>query len=182
MAGSARLVSKNGLFEPFMYTNEHFTKTGSGQTLGKQRTVFPQETTIHCAATSTIPGKAVREEDRRLLISGAFLSSSFYFWKFFALCRCADYRVYDWRLHPQEPSWHNQRREVRAHLRLVPSLILSLSVSPRQISLFKSKHTHASNHLVRNSLRNLGGCDRLFLNSRLIRLMLQVPGEQKRSF
>jgi hypothetical protein len=26
------LVSKNGLFEPFMYKNEHFTKTGSGQT------------------------------------------------------------------------------------------------------------------------------------------------------
>ena len=27
-------VSKNGLFEPFMYKNEHFTKTGSGQTCG----------------------------------------------------------------------------------------------------------------------------------------------------
>ena len=25
-------VSKNGLFEPFLYKNEHFTKTGSGQT------------------------------------------------------------------------------------------------------------------------------------------------------
>jgi hypothetical protein len=23
---------KNGLFEPFIYKNEHFTKTGSGQT------------------------------------------------------------------------------------------------------------------------------------------------------
>ena len=29
----ARLpVSKNGLFEPFLHKNEHFTKTGSGQT------------------------------------------------------------------------------------------------------------------------------------------------------
>jgi hypothetical protein len=28
-------VSKNGLFEPFIYKNEHFTKTGSGQTWGK---------------------------------------------------------------------------------------------------------------------------------------------------
>jgi hypothetical protein len=26
------MVSKHGLFEPFMYENEHFTKTGSGQT------------------------------------------------------------------------------------------------------------------------------------------------------
>eukprot|EP01046_Picozoa_sp_COSAG06_P123280 COSAG06_NODE_71159_length_187_cov_29.500000_1_plen_62_part_11 len=25
-------VSKNGLIDPFMHTNEHFTKTGSGQT------------------------------------------------------------------------------------------------------------------------------------------------------
>ena len=25
-------VSKNGLFEPFIYKNERFTKTGSGQT------------------------------------------------------------------------------------------------------------------------------------------------------
>jgi hypothetical protein len=25
-------VSKNGLFERFMHKNEHFTKTGSGQT------------------------------------------------------------------------------------------------------------------------------------------------------
>jgi hypothetical protein len=25
-------VSKNGLFEPFIYKNDHFTKTGSGQT------------------------------------------------------------------------------------------------------------------------------------------------------
>ena len=25
------LVSKNGLFEPFISKNEHFTKTGSGQ-------------------------------------------------------------------------------------------------------------------------------------------------------
>jgi hypothetical protein len=25
-------VSKNGLFEPFMHKNEHFAKTGSGQT------------------------------------------------------------------------------------------------------------------------------------------------------
>jgi hypothetical protein len=29
---SVSWVSKNGLFEPFMYKNEHFTKTGSGQT------------------------------------------------------------------------------------------------------------------------------------------------------
>ena len=28
-------VSKNGLFEPFLYKNEHFAKTGSGQTQGK---------------------------------------------------------------------------------------------------------------------------------------------------
>jgi hypothetical protein len=34
-AGSMRQVSKNGLFEPFIYKNEHFTKTGSGQTQGK---------------------------------------------------------------------------------------------------------------------------------------------------
>eukprot|EP01046_Picozoa_sp_COSAG06_P015830 COSAG06_NODE_1027_length_11028_cov_3.385031_10_plen_48_part_00 len=25
-------VSKNGLFEPFKYKNDHFTKTGSGRT------------------------------------------------------------------------------------------------------------------------------------------------------
>ena len=29
-------VSKNGLFEPFIYKNDHFAKTGSGQTQGKQ--------------------------------------------------------------------------------------------------------------------------------------------------
>jgi hypothetical protein len=36
-------VSKNGLFAPFIYQNEHFTKTGSGQTQGKLKkgTVFP---------------------------------------------------------------------------------------------------------------------------------------------
>jgi carboxylesterase type B len=28
---SGGTVSKNGLFEPFSYKNEHFTKTGSGQ-------------------------------------------------------------------------------------------------------------------------------------------------------
>jgi hypothetical protein len=28
-------VSKNGLFEPFIHKNDHFTKTGSGQTKGK---------------------------------------------------------------------------------------------------------------------------------------------------
>jgi hypothetical protein len=35
-------VSKNGLFEPFIYKNDHFTKTGSGQTWGKlqKRTFF----------------------------------------------------------------------------------------------------------------------------------------------
>ena len=32
---TAFLPSKNGLFEPFVYENEHFTKTGSGQTQGK---------------------------------------------------------------------------------------------------------------------------------------------------
>ena len=34
-------VSKNGLFEPFIYENEHFTKTGSGQTQGKHSTKGP---------------------------------------------------------------------------------------------------------------------------------------------
>jgi hypothetical protein len=36
-------VSRNGLFEPFINKNEHFAKTGSGQT-GKtqKRTVFAQ--------------------------------------------------------------------------------------------------------------------------------------------
>jgi len=29
------VVSKNGLFEPFIYENAHFAKTGSGQTLPK---------------------------------------------------------------------------------------------------------------------------------------------------
>jgi hypothetical protein len=29
---AAPKVSKNGLFEPFIYKNDHFTKTGSGQT------------------------------------------------------------------------------------------------------------------------------------------------------
>jgi hypothetical protein len=35
--------SKRSLFEPFIYTNEQFTKTGSGQTQGKlkKRCVFP---------------------------------------------------------------------------------------------------------------------------------------------
>jgi hypothetical protein len=28
-------VRENGIFEPFIYKNEHFAKTGSGQTLGK---------------------------------------------------------------------------------------------------------------------------------------------------
>ena len=31
-AGTGAAVSKNGHFEPFIYKNEHFTKTGSGQT------------------------------------------------------------------------------------------------------------------------------------------------------
>jgi hypothetical protein len=38
-------VSKNGLFAmPFIYKNDYFTKTGSGQTQGKlqKRSVFPQ--------------------------------------------------------------------------------------------------------------------------------------------
>jgi len=36
-------VSKNGLFEPFGYKNEHFAKTGSGQgKLLQKETVFPQ--------------------------------------------------------------------------------------------------------------------------------------------
>jgi hypothetical protein len=41
-------VSKNGPVEPFIFKNEHFTKTGSGQTLGKltKRTVFPQGMTF----------------------------------------------------------------------------------------------------------------------------------------
>jgi hypothetical protein len=30
--GYPPVVSKNGLFEPFICKNEHFTKTGSGQT------------------------------------------------------------------------------------------------------------------------------------------------------
>ena len=40
----AAKVSKSGLFEPVVYKNDHFTKTGSGQTQGKLKneTVFPQ--------------------------------------------------------------------------------------------------------------------------------------------
>jgi hypothetical protein len=30
-------VSKNGLFEPFIYKNDHFTKPGSGQTWGNSK-------------------------------------------------------------------------------------------------------------------------------------------------
>jgi hypothetical protein len=30
--GTPAGTTKNGLFEPFIYINEHFTKTGSGQT------------------------------------------------------------------------------------------------------------------------------------------------------
>jgi hypothetical protein len=33
--GSGQTSGKPGLFEPFMYKNDHFTKTGSGQTSGK---------------------------------------------------------------------------------------------------------------------------------------------------
>ena len=29
------IVRENGIFEPFIYINEHFAKTGSGQTYGK---------------------------------------------------------------------------------------------------------------------------------------------------
>jgi hypothetical protein len=36
---AALQVSKNGLFAPFIYKNEHYTKTGSGQTLGKLKKV-----------------------------------------------------------------------------------------------------------------------------------------------
>ena len=36
---STSLVSENGLFEPFVYNNDCFTKTGSGQTQGKLRCV-----------------------------------------------------------------------------------------------------------------------------------------------
>jgi hypothetical protein len=28
----SQLLQKNGIFEPFMYKNDHFAKTGSGQT------------------------------------------------------------------------------------------------------------------------------------------------------
>jgi len=39
-----KMVSINCLFEPFMYQNEHFTKTGSDKHRGKypKITVFPQ--------------------------------------------------------------------------------------------------------------------------------------------
>jgi hypothetical protein len=32
MDAGLAVASKNGHFEPFIYKNEHFTKTGSGQT------------------------------------------------------------------------------------------------------------------------------------------------------
>jgi hypothetical protein len=32
MGGDARSGEKNVLFAPFIYKNDHFTKTGSGQT------------------------------------------------------------------------------------------------------------------------------------------------------
>jgi hypothetical protein len=34
-------VSKNGLLEPFIFKNEHFTKTGSGQNIGKTQNKRP---------------------------------------------------------------------------------------------------------------------------------------------
>jgi hypothetical protein len=49
-------VSKSGLFEPFIYKNEHFTKTGSGQTWGKlhKKTVFPQGVTQSMGACENV--------------------------------------------------------------------------------------------------------------------------------
>jgi hypothetical protein len=48
-----QLVSKNGLFEPFTYNNDQFTKTGSDKTKEKlkNKTVFPQE---RCLRTSRV--------------------------------------------------------------------------------------------------------------------------------
>jgi hypothetical protein len=34
---ACRLPAKNGIFEPFMYKSDHFTKTGSGQTCGNPK-------------------------------------------------------------------------------------------------------------------------------------------------
>jgi sodium-coupled neutral amino acid transporter 2 len=53
-------VSKNGLFEPFSYKNEHFTKTGSGQTLGKHS----KKTTVFLAGA-----ERRRCEKRHLVLS-----------------------------------------------------------------------------------------------------------------
>jgi len=39
--GCADAMSKNGLFEPFIYKNEHFTKTVSGQIFGKHSITRP---------------------------------------------------------------------------------------------------------------------------------------------
>ena len=48
-------VSKNGLFEPFLYKNEHFAKTGSGQTQGK----LPKDAVFRRTVVREHPG-AVR--------------------------------------------------------------------------------------------------------------------------
>ena len=39
--GCADAMSKNALFEPFLYKNEHFTKTVSGQIFGKHSITRP---------------------------------------------------------------------------------------------------------------------------------------------
>jgi hypothetical protein len=61
-------VSKNGLFEPFMYKNEHFTKTGSGQTQGRLHTkkrFSPQVRLQLNAAAHSAKGTAPAEGERR---------------------------------------------------------------------------------------------------------------------
>jgi hypothetical protein len=35
------IPAKNGIFEPFIYKNDHFAKTGSGQTQGKLKNEVP---------------------------------------------------------------------------------------------------------------------------------------------
>jgi hypothetical protein len=39
--------AKNGIFAPLIYKNDHFAKTGSGQTLGKTQKKMPFFAPVH---------------------------------------------------------------------------------------------------------------------------------------
>jgi hypothetical protein len=43
--------AKNGIFEPFIYKNEHFAKTGSGQTQGNTQKKMPFSAPGACTTT-----------------------------------------------------------------------------------------------------------------------------------